>query len=134
MSKTITQKILFRNTTPAVLYGIYMVSKKHAKSIGAPARISSKVGGSMDVYDGYIKGKNLHLVKNKLIVQTWRGGDWQKEDPDSVFIILFEAKGKDCLLHVTHANLPDKHANDINKGWHTYYWIPWKKYLSTLNQ
>ncbi len=63
-------------------------------------------------------------------MQTWRAVDWDKEDQDSIFIIRLEAKGKDTVLHATHANLPDKHAKSIDGGWRTYYWEPWKKYLA----
>jgi activator of HSP90 ATPase len=80
--------------------------------------------------DGYISGKNLQVVTNKLIVQTWRASDWQKTEVDSTFILHFETKGNDVLLHVTHANLPDNQAYSINKGWYDYYWKPWKHYLT----
>lgn len=130
MPKTITQKILFKNTTPKVLFDLYTNSKKHSLSTGADAKISTKTGGSFSAHGGYISGINLHFVKNKLIVQTWRGSNWEKEDEDSIFILLIEPKGKDSILNVTHANLPDVHAASIDKGWHDYYWKPWKIFLS----
>ena len=49
---------------------------------------------------------------------------------DSIFIINLEAKGKNVVLHMVHANLPDKQADSINKGWHDYYWGPWKNYIA----
>jgi len=27
-------------------------------------------------------------------------------------------------------NVPKEHAADLDKGWHDYYWKPWKKYLT----
>jgi activator of HSP90 ATPase len=130
MAKTITQKIVFKNTSPKVLYELYMDSKKHSAATGSPAKMSSKVGGSFSVHDGYISGKNLHLLKDALIVQSWRGMDWDKADADSTFLINLEKKGKDTVLHAVHANLPEKHADGINKGWHDFYWKPWKQYLA----
>ena len=130
MAKTITQKVVFKNTSAKTLYALYMDAKKHALVTGAPAKITAKAGSSYSAHDGYIKGKNLQLIKDKLIVQTWRGADWAKSDLDSTFIINFEQKAKDVILHVTHANLPDKHAADINKGWHDCYWKPWKQHLA----
>lgn len=130
MSKTIVQKVVFRNTTPRALYEIYMDSKKHSASIGAPVKISNKAGGVFSAHNGYCFGKNLQLVKDKLIVQSWRAADWAKGVVDSTFIIEFEAKGKDTIIYVTHANVPDKHATGLNRGWHDYYWKPWKKYLA----
>jgi activator of HSP90 ATPase len=130
MSKTIVQKIVFKNTTPGVLYDLYMNAKKHAMVTGAPATITAKEGSKYTAHGSYITGKNLRLVKDRLIVQTWRGADWEKDDPDSTFIIELSPKGKDVILHAIHANLPDKHAGSIDKGWHDHYWNPWKMHLA----
>ena len=130
MAKTITQKVVFKNTSPASLYDLYMDAKQHSRVTGAPAKISGKVGSSFSAHGTYISGKNLHLVKNELIVQTWRAESWSKNDPDSIFMIALERKGKDAVLHVVHANLPDNTAASINKGWHEHYWNPWKQHLA----
>jgi activator of HSP90 ATPase len=130
MSKTIVQKIVFKNTAPKVLYNLYMDAKLHSKLTGGPAKITSKVGNRFSAHGGYIKGKNLHLVKDKVIVQTWRGSDWSKTDEDSVFSLLFEQKGKDTVVHMSHAFVPDNQYADINTGWPTYYWNPWKQHLA----
>ena len=130
MAKTIVQKVVFKNAAPQQLYEMYLDSKKHSASTGANAKITAKEGASYSVSEGYITGKNLKLIKNELIVQSWRAVDWEKSDLDSIFIIRLEAKGKDTVLNVTHANVPDKHAKSIEGGWHTYYWEPWKKYLA----
>lgn len=130
MAKTITQKVLFRNTSAKTLYDLYLNAKKHTISTGAPAKINSKEGSKYSAHGGYITGKNLQLVKDKLIVQSWRAQGWDSNDVDSTFIIRLEAKGKDVILHAIHANLPDKHAASINKGWFAHYWEPWKNYLA----
>jgi activator of HSP90 ATPase len=129
MSKTIIQKIVFKNTKPKALYDLYMNTKKHSAATGAPAVIADETGSVFTTHGGYISGKNLLLVKNKTIVQTWRTMEWNKKDPDSIFIIHLDADGDDTILHATHANVPDKYAPSINKGWHAHYWKPWKKYL-----
>jgi activator of HSP90 ATPase len=131
MAKTIVQKILFKNTTPKALYNFYMDAKQHAMmSGGAPTTITAKEGAKYSVHGGYISGKNLLLVKDKLIVQTWRAKGWEEIDADSIFTIHLEAKGNDVELLATHANVPDKHAGSISKGWHSHYWKPWKQHLA----
>jgi len=70
MSKTITQKIVFKNTKPQQLYDLYMNAKRHSVATGAPAKISTKKGGKYSAHNGYITGENLQLIKNRLIVQT----------------------------------------------------------------
>ncbi len=130
MTKTILQKITFRNTKPKALYDLYMDSKKHSVATGATAKISPKEGGKFSVHGGYIVGKNLTLVKNKLIVQTWRAQGWKKNEADSIFVLSLTPKGKDVIVEMTHANIPIKYAPGITKGWKVHYWEPWKKYLT----
>ncbi len=129
MAKTILQKVVFKNTTTKAVYDLYMNQKKHSELTGAPASITNKIGASYSVYEDYITGKNLELVKDKLIVQTWRGSDWDKTDGDSILTLTFTQKGKDVTLKMIHANVPTKHIEGIKKGWDDYYWEPWKNYL-----
>jgi activator of HSP90 ATPase len=130
MAKTITQKVVFKNTSPKSIYDLYMDAKKHAASTGWPTKISNKEGSKFITGGDYITGKNLVLMKNAMIVQTWRAKDWSKSDADSIFIITIEQKGKDAILNMIHANVPDKHASNLAKGWTSYYWNKWKAYLA----
>jgi activator of HSP90 ATPase len=129
MAKNIVQRLLFKNTKPKALYELYINAKKHSAVTGAPAKISSKAGSKFSAHDGYITGENVQLIKDSLIVQTWRGSDWDKSEPDSIFIIQLEAKGKNVQLHAIHAGVPDQHADHLAKGWYDHYWEPWKKWL-----
>ncbi|HUL43716.1 MAG TPA: SRPBCC domain-containing protein [Bacteroidota bacterium] len=127
---TIIQKVVFKNATTRQLYNLYMDPKLHARISGGPVKISEKVGSRMEAHGGYITGKMLQRVKNKLIVHTWRGSNWSAQDGDSVFVVSFGRKGRDAVLHMTHANVPDEHAGHLDKGWRDHYWKPWKQYLS----
>ena len=129
MAKTITQKIVFKNTTPARLYNLYMNAREHTESTGGVAEITNRQGAPFTAYDGYITGVNQKLVKGALIVQTWRGSDWQPSDPDSALVLFLEPKGADAVLHMVHSMLPDDQADAIAQGWIDFYWKPWKKYL-----
>jgi activator of HSP90 ATPase len=130
MSKTIVQKVLFKNTTPKVLYSLYMDAKKHSLTAGSPCTITIGIGDKYAVHNGYISGKNLELVKDKLIVQTWRAMDWAKSDVDSIFTISLEPNGNDVMLYATHTNVPESKAASIAKGWVGHYWKPWKQYIA----
>jgi activator of HSP90 ATPase len=132
MVKTISQKIAFKNTKPEILYNMFLNGRHHSAITGGAAKISSKEGVIFSVYDGYAAGRNLQLIKDKLIVQSWFASDWAKGEPDSTFILLFEQKGKDTIISMTHANVPDEHVAGIKKGWADFYWKPWKKYLISL--
>jgi activator of HSP90 ATPase len=130
MAKHIVQKFTFKKTKPKALYALYMDKKKHALIAGSPVTISSKAGAPFSAHGGYITGTNIHTVKDKVIVQTWRGGDWAPEDPDSIFTIVLEPSGKDTILYAFHSGIPDGKSESIEKGWHDHYWKPWKQFLA----
>src|ERR1700731_3299779 len=112
---TIIQKVVFKNTKIKQLYDLYMDAKLHGLITAGPVKISEKVGSSLNVFGGYITGKTLQIIKNKLIVQSWRGSDWSAKDKDSAFILSFEQKGKDAVLNVFHISLPDNKAAGLEK-------------------
>ena len=131
MAKTIIQKIVFKNIPIATLYNTYMNAKEHSASVGVIAKIQNKEGAKFSAHDSYVvTGKNLQLIKDKLIVQSWRASDWTKSDVDSTFILLFEQMGNDSIINMIHANVPDKLLAGIKKGWDDYYWKHWKKYFA----
>ena len=130
MSKTIVQDVVFKNTSANALYELYMDGEKHSIATGAPADISPTEGTNYSAHSGYITGKNLQLITNRLIVQSWRAMSWSADDVDSTFIIYLESQGADTLLHAIHANLPDSAAESIDSGWHKMYWEPWRLYLA----
>jgi activator of HSP90 ATPase len=133
MAKTITQRVIFKNASAAQLYSMYLNPKHHsAINGGAKAKIDNKEGAKYSVGDNYVTGRNLQLVKNRLIVQSWRASDWDKSDIDSTFTLLFEQNGADVTINMVHANIPDKAVSGIKTGWDDYYWKPWKKYLKSL--
>jgi activator of HSP90 ATPase len=130
MATQITQKINFKKTKPKALFNLYMNAKKHSFIAGSPVIISSKPGAVFSAHGGYITGKSIYTVKDKLIVQSWRGADWAAGDPDSVFTIVLEPKGKGTVLHAVHANVPEAKADNLAKGWYDHYWNPWKQHLA----
>ena len=117
MPKTLIQKVIFKNQKASALYSMYLNSSHHTKMTGGKASIRPKVGTSFSAWDGYIIGKNLQLISNSLIVQSWRAPDWDNSDADSTLVLLLEQTGKDVRLTMTHANVPDKHVSGIKEGW-----------------
>ena len=125
--KTIKQTAYF-NATPHEIFELLMDSEKHAAFTGHKAEISRKKGGSFTAYDGWIQGRNLEIVKDKKIVQAWRGDDWEKGYYSKAEFKLVK-KGRGCKLTFTHTGVPDKHYKGINQGWNDHYWERMKKFL-----
>ena len=70
-----------------------------------------------------------------MIVQTWRGSDWDKSDVDSILVLTFsEANNDQTQLEMVHANVPEEFAEDIKKGWKEFYWDKWKSYIKSLSK
>jgi len=126
MTKTITQKILFKDATAKDVYNLYMSSKKHGEATGAPAEMTKKVGEKWKAHKGQLWGTNLLVKANKTVVQTWRVKGWKT---DSVLTLSFNDSAEGCELTMVHALVPESMAADIKKGWTKMYWKPFKSYL-----
>lgn len=126
-TKTITQKITFKGASAKDLYGIYMGSKKHSDATGAPAEMTRKVGEKWTAYKNQIRGTNILVKANKMVVQTWRSKGWKE---DSILTLNFEDSGEGCDVTMVHALVPEDAAADVKKGWTKMYWTPFKRYLA----
>ncbi len=132
MADTIKQKVTFA-LPPNKLFKFYMDEKMHSEITGEKAKISKEIGSSFTAGGKYIKGKMLHIKPNKMIVQTWRGSDWEKSEMDSILILTFSDADDDrTQLEMVHANVPEKYAEELKKGWQEHYWKKWKSYIKSL--
>ena len=125
--KTIKQTVHF-NASPHEVFELLMDSKKHAGFTGSKAKISRAKNGKIEAYGGWIEGKNLGIVKDKKIVQLWRGADWPIGHFSKVQFLL-EKKGASTKLTFTQKNVPYKQYKHINQGWKDQYWEKMKIYL-----
>ncbi|MEO8855025.1 MAG: SRPBCC domain-containing protein [Ginsengibacter sp.] len=133
MTKTITQKVEFNDIAASELYTMFLNEKHHSNiSGGVPAYISEKEGTKWSVNNGHIYGKILELVKDRLIVLSWRSVNSIPEDIDEIVVLNFIQNGKDAFVELTHTNLPERRYKTVLKSWEERYWTPWKIYLSTL--
>ncbi len=126
-TKNLRQIAIFKASARDV-YELLMDSKKHTAFSGAKARMSKKAGGSFTAYDGWIEGKNLRLVPNRLIVQKWRGQDWPKAHY-SVITFELSKKGTGTKLVFTQKGVPVSKYRGIFEGWKEHYWHKMKTYL-----
>jgi activator of HSP90 ATPase len=127
MSSPIIQTVIFK-TSPHEIYEALMDSKKHAVFTGSAAEISHEVGGEFMAYDGYITGKNIELVPDKKIVQSWRAVDWD-EGYFSRVTFVFTAVPEGTRLDFVHTDVPDGTEDEFTQGWIENYWEPMKKYF-----
>lgn len=115
--------------SPKEVYDAWLDSESHSKMTGAKAKVSAKVGGEFQAWDGYISGKNLTLEPGKRIVQSWRTVEFDDSEEDSQIEITFEPAIKGTKLTLRHTNLP-AHGEQYRQGWVDSYFDPMRKYFS----
>lgn len=128
MTPTIEQSVNFKST-PAELYELFMDSAKHTAATGAPAKVSRKVGGKWSAFGGMILGKNLSLLPNRMIVQSWRSSAWKADDPDSILVVRFKKTRSGVAINLAHVGVPPYDHKGVTEGWRKYYWETWGEYF-----
>ena len=115
------------------IYEAWLDSAKHTAMTGSPARASRLVGGEFTAWDGYITGKNLLLVENKKIVQSWRSSEFPEEAPDSVLSVLLTEREGITEVELEHRDIPPGQGVQYQSGWIEFYANPMQKFFSKLN-
>ncbi len=125
---TIRQSV-FISAKPEQVYDAFIDPKKHAAFTGSRATCSPKVGGRITAWDGYISGKNLKLVKGKMIVQEWKTTEWPVGYPPSNLKLTFTKKGNGTQLSMVHSKVPKEQVEQYTSGWYESYWEPLGNYF-----
>ena len=123
-TKTIKQTIMV-NASPHDVCEVLMDSEKHSQLTGSNAKISREIGGSFQIWDGYIEGKNIELIPDTKIVQGWRGEEkcWPQGHYSTITIMLKEEGGR-TRLDLTQEDMPEECHDNFFKGWYDNYWDP----------
>ncbi len=131
-TRTIRQTVWIR-APPEEVYRALMTTEGHIGFSGAEAKISPRVGGQFEAWDGYIHGKNLELVAGRKIVQSWRATheDWPEDYYSKVSFLLSPSRGG-TRIQFTHTEVPAQHAGHLSQGWKESYWDPLKAYLEPV--
>ena len=127
--KNIEQEIIIKSP-PNEIYEAFMDAKKHSKFTESKAKVSRKIGGSFSIFEGSLSGKNVELIQDKKIVQTWRGdGDnWPKGYYSTITLVL-EPVDDGTLIKFSQVDIPEGAYESVKEGWETYYWEPLKEML-----
>lgn len=112
------------------IYAAWLDSAKHTAMTGSPARASRLIGGEFTAWDGYISGKNLLLVENKKIVQSWRSSEFPEEAPDSVLSLLLTEREGITEVELEHRDIPPGQGVQYQSGWIEFYANPMQEFFS----
>ena len=125
-SFTLTAKI---PASPKEVYEAWLDSDAHsAMTGGSPTIMSNEEGKPFAAHNAYLWGKNLELVPNKKIVQTWRTTGFKSTDEDSQIEVLLEEDQEGTLLTLKHSNVPEQEIH-VEQGWVSHYFEPMTSYF-----
>ena len=92
---------------------------------GGPAVMDDRVGTEFTLWGGDVHGTNTRVVKEKVLVQDWYGGDWPR--PSRVrFTLDTEPRGTKVIL--VHDGIPDEEVDATRNGWRDHYFGAMKDY------
>lgn len=111
------------------VYKAWLDSSKHSEMTGGEASCSNKVGASFSAWDGYITGKNIALLENEEIIQSWRTSEFNETDEDSELSIKFNETRDGCELIIFHSNIPEGQTQ-YEQGWREHYFEPMQAYFN----
>ena len=117
--------------SPSEVYDAWLDSEAHAAMTGgSPAIINDEVDLPFAAHNAYLWGKNLELVPNRKIVQSWRTTGFYSTDEDSQIEVKLEEHQDGTLLTLTHSNIPEQEAH-VEQGWVTHYFEPMIEYFNS---
>lgn len=111
------------------IYKAWLSSKTHRGFTGGIAKMSSKLGGNFTAWDGYITGKNLELIENQYIKQSWRTLEFAEDVEDSILELSFHEKNGKTTIELYHHHLQPGDGKKYADGWQEHYFEPMKKYF-----
>jgi uncharacterized protein YndB with AHSA1/START domain len=112
------------------IYEAWLDSLAHSQMTGGEARMSDEIDAEVSAWDGYITGRNLHLVPHERIVQSWRTSKFTEDHEDSVVTLSLEETDEGTLLILVHSNVPDDQTSYEKGGWEANYFKPMKDYFA----
>jgi activator of HSP90 ATPase len=129
MRSVISQSVVL--AAPAEqLFEMYIDPQKHSAITGAPVTIDVAPGSPFHAFNGALSGAILHVIPQRLVVQSWRSIKFNDGDPDSTLILAFVRDGTNARIDLVHLDVPAHDYQGVVEGWETHYWHPWRRYLA----
>mmetsp|Transcript_11968 Transcript_11968/g.17792 ORF Transcript_11968/g.17792 Transcript_11968/m.17792 type:complete len:344 (-) Transcript_11968:56-1087(-) len=101
---------------PGMLFDCFVNPGRIQVYTNSAAHVDPTMGGKFDMFNGNITGTFLEIEHNVKLVQSWRAKDWPK-DVQSHVTMKFDQQGSQCVLTLTHKNVPAKDVERIRSGW-----------------
>jgi len=127
MKEKLELKEIF-DAEPSEIYEAWLDSELHGKMTGGEANCGIQIGDSFTTWDGYISGKNIQLLENQKIIQSWRTSEFLENDEDSLLTIELKKIPQGTEISLIHTNIPSGQTQ-YEKGWMDHYFTPMKSFF-----
>jgi len=99
---------------------------------GQKGKVAAKVGGTFELFDGWVKGTVLEFNPGKRLAHTWLPGDWPADAHESVVRYTLTPSGKGTKIVLEHSNLPNEtEKKNHTSGWKEFVLDPLKTHFTT---
>jgi uncharacterized protein YndB with AHSA1/START domain len=103
-----------------------------SKWSGSKGKVSEKVGGEFELFDGWVKGEVLIYKPGKKLSYSWKPSEWDKKTPASIVTCSFSEHKAGTEITLEHTNFPSgEEAAKHKDGWIDYIFEPLNDYFTT---
>ncbi len=118
------------NATPAAVFTALTDAKTIQKWSGQKGRVQPKIGGTFELFDGWVSGKVLAYQKGKAVAYTWHTADMDNEVEPSIVRFLLSPTKSGTKISLKHSGLPDERSRkEHEEGWTEFVFDPLKEFF-----
>ncbi|KAA6459125.1 hypothetical protein DYQ86_17820 [Acidobacteria bacterium AB60] len=128
------------SAAPVRVYQLLTDGREFAAATARPAEIDATEGGAFSIFGGYIQGRQIELVPEQRIVQSWRGIDWAP-GVHSIVRFTLAPEGNGTRLIVDHDAYPEGPSpfyptwhEHLSTNWPVFYFEPFANYFAEMSQ
>jgi uncharacterized protein YndB with AHSA1/START domain len=103
-----------------------------AQWCGQKGKVELKIGGKVEMFDGWVKGKVLKFKRGRALAHTWQPGDWPADARESIVEYSFAPAKGGTKVVLEHSGFPnEKERKNHKSGWREFVFDPLRGYLSS---
>jgi uncharacterized protein YndB with AHSA1/START domain len=130
-----SKSIKFSVTIPATPQEVFRAltdERLIARWCGQRGKVEPRVGGKIEMFDGWVKGKVKTYEPGESLAYTWLPGDWPVDAEESLVTYSLSGSVSGTTVKLTHSHFPNPtEVKNHEKGWTEYVFDPLKKYFSS---
>ena len=116
---------------PKDVFAALTDSKQIAQWSGQKGKVTSKVGGKFEMFDGWVKGTVVEFKPEKTLAYSWLPGDWPEGEEESIVRYSFLPVKGGTKVVLEHSNIPSESEKKSHKsGWKDFVFDQIKAHFS----